>query len=229
MYDFDELEKKWITYKKNKYKKLALTAGGFIAVAFASAMTTYLILSHKQNDSQTLQTVKQQDKNEAIATQPLPQPQSPKEIVIISQNDDKVEQFRNLEQKEPKQDEQKPIIPVTYKKDEPRVAPKIYMETKSADLTETLEEKYSRQPSYSTALSLSSEYYKIGDYQKALYWAISANNIDPKGDKSWVMFAKASYKLGKKNDAINALENFVRTSASDSAKAALNQIKNNEL
>lgn len=229
MYDYDELEKKWKLYKQNKYKKLTLTAISFVAVAFASATTTYFVVESKQNDSPVLLSAKQPDKNETITIQPLPQPQTPKEIVIISQNDDKIDQFRSFEQKEQRQDEQKPIIQAVHKKEEPKIAPKIYMETKSIGLTETLEEKYSRQPSCPIAISLSSEYYKAGDYQKALYWAINANSLDPKSDKSWVMFAKASYKLGKKNDALNALENFIKTSSSDSAKAALNQIKNNEL
>jgi hypothetical protein len=249
MYNFDELEKKWVAYKKNKYKKVGIVSASIAGASILSALVTYYVLLPKkdiaQQQQQTIVAVAPHvEKNDTLLVQQpiqqsIQQPQqpqqpqmqtTPKEIVIISQNDG-ADPFRSFEQKtqtiQPVQQPQ--VIQVVQKKEEPKIAPKIFMETKSTGITEALEDKFSRQPTYATALALSSEYYKDGNYQKSLYWAISANNMDSKNDKSWIMFAKASYKLGKKADAINALENFVKTSASDSAKATLNQIKNNEL
>ncbi|HRF57885.1 MAG TPA: anaphase-promoting protein, partial [Campylobacterales bacterium] len=67
------------------------------------------------------------------------------------------------------------------------------------------------------------------EYQKALKWAISANSIDSKNEKSWALFAKASAKLGRKQNAENALENFARTSGSENIKTLLRQIKAGEI
>jgi hypothetical protein len=241
MYDFDELEKKWVAYKKNKYKKIGIIAASVAGASVLSAFATYYVLSPKKESIQLQQVVAvatpHAEKNDTLPVIQQPQqPQqlqtqtTPKEIVIISQNDG-ADPFKSFEQKpqtvQPIQQPQ--IVQTVQKKEEPKIAPKIFMETKSAGVTEALEEKFSRQPTYATAVALSSEYYKDGNYQKSLYWAINANNMDSRNDKSWIMFAKASYKLGKKTDAINALENFIKTSSSDSAKATLNQIKNNEL
>lgn len=236
MYDLDALEKKWQLYKKNKYKKLLYKVVSFVGVATLSAGVTYSLMSTsgtKQPQQQTIIAQPQQitDKNQTMAPQlvSMAQPTAPKEIVIVSQNEDKTEQFKSLEQKSQVEQVPTPTVQAIPNKVEPKVAPKIHMETKNVGVVEALEDRYSKQPSYAVALTLSSEYYKTKDYQKALYWAINANSLDTKGDKSWIMFAKASYKLGKKNDAINALENYLRNSQSENARVALSQIKNNEL
>jgi tetratricopeptide (TPR) repeat protein len=231
MYEFDELEKKWLTYKKNKYKKVSTTVAAFAFVAAASALTTYLLVSPSKISNTTAeqpqQIVAKVDKNETAAVLQAAQTMvTPKEIVIISPNEDKTEQFKSFEQK---QEQPQPVQQIVQKKEEPKVAPKIFMETKNTGIIETLQERYDKNPNLPTALAISIEYYKTKDYQKALNWAINANALDSKNEKSWILFAKASYKLGKKTDAVNALENFVKTSPSDNAKATLNQIKNNEL
>ncbi len=79
-----------------------------------------------------------------------------------------------------------------------------------------------------TAAMIASEHYKNGDYQKAYKWAISANNLDAKNEKSWIVCAESANKLGKKEEAVSALENYIRSSQSDTAKNALSKIKNHE-
>ena len=55
-----------------------------------------------------------------------------------------------------------------------------------------------------------------------------ANNLDAKNEKSWIVFAESANKLGKKEEAVSALENYIRSSQSDTAKNALSKIKNHE-
>ncbi len=233
MYEFDELEKKWLIYKKNKYKKISMTAVAFVSVAVASALTTYMLVSPAKPQNNTTEQPQQiaikSEKNDTAVLQAAQTAVTPKEIVIISQNEDKTEQFKSFEQKPEQPQQVQQPIPVVQKREEPKVVPKIFMETKNTGITEMLQDRYDKNPNLATALAISIEYYKTKDYQKSLNWAINANALDSKNEKSWIMFAKASYKLGKKTDAVNALENFVKTSPSDSAKATLNQIKNNEL
>ena len=105
---------------------------------------------------------------------------------------------------------------------------KIDIELKETKTLEVLEERYSRHKSADTAAMIASEHYKNGDFQKAYKWAISANNLDAKNEKSWIVFAESANKLGKKEEAVSALENYIRSSQSDAAKSVLLKIKNHE-
>ncbi len=236
MYELGELEKKWIAYKKQKYKKIAYLGASFAAVALLSFGAAYLIFSNKsaQNASPQNNTTKQQPPESQPTVQipmtsaALSAQQPQREIVIISP-EEKKDEFKSLEPKieQNRQDLQAKIVqPAEPQK--PQTPPKITIETKNGDLIDTLAEKYAKNPDAQTALSLSELLYKRGSYQKALKWAINANSMDPKNEKSWIMFAKSSYKLGRKQDAINALENFARTNPSEAIKETISHIKNDE-
>jgi len=61
-------------------------------------------------------------------------------------------------------------------------------------------------PSYETCIKLSEKYYKEGDYKQALKWAKNANTQNNKMPDSWILSAKALYKLGKKAEALKVLK-----------------------
>lgn len=107
--------------------------------------------------------------------------------------------------------------------------PKIYIETKNANQSELLAARYKEHPDTQTAIELYRIFYRAGNYKEALTWAMNANQLDSNNELSWLAFAKASYKLGRKQDAQTALENFIRVSGSQNAKTLLAQIKNNTL
>ncbi|MCI4399999.1 MAG: CDC27 family protein [Campylobacteraceae bacterium] len=238
MYELGELEKKWVAYKKQKYKKIGYLGASFAAVALLSFGAAYILFANKsaQNQTADANTTKQRP----LDTQPvIPTPatsaavsiqQPQKEIVIISPEEKKeefksfqpTEQSQNVTQTTTQQPQQRPVQAKVG------TAPKITIETKNVDPIDALAEKYAKNPDAQTALSLSELLYKRGSYQKALKWAINANSLDPKNEKSWIMFAKSSYKLGRKQDAINALENFSRTNPSDAVKETISHIKNDE-
>lgn len=243
MYDLNDLEKKWIIYKKQKYKKIGTLGLSFALVAFASFGLAYFVFAPKntiqtQNETNTSaqNIAMRQDINQTQNIQPMSnfvpyqyqQPQ--KEIVIISP-EEKKEEFKSFQPTEQSQNvaqtTQQPQQRPTQTK--PNTPPKITMETKSVEQIDVLASRYSKNPDAATAISMSEIFYKQGNYQKSLKWAINANALDPKMEKSWILFAKSSYKLGKKQDALSALENFSHTSSSEAVKTTIAQIKNNEL
>lgn len=246
MYDLNDLEKKWIIYKKQKYKKIGSLGVAFLAVALVSFGLGYLIFGSK-NTAQTANTAPVSEQNNTLKQAEINQTALPgqpmqsipayqyqplqKEVVIISP-EEKKEEFKSFQPTEQNQNtaqtsSQQPQQRTVQIK--PNVAPKITIETKSAGPIEVLASRYSKNPDAATAISLSEIFYKQGNYQKSLKWAMNANAIDPKAEKSWIMFAKSSYKLGRKQDALNALENFSKTSSSEAVKTTISQIKNNEL
>ncbi len=226
-----ELEKKWILYKREKYKKAAILFASFFGVAASSFYISYLIFGTDKNSNivktpqiieQNLSSQRQQE------TQTILQ-NAAKEIVIVS-SEAQNEKFKSFEPQatqevQIKGAQQTEVSPPP--KAEP--APKIYIETKETNQTLLFEERFKKNGDFESALALSEEYYKNEEYQKALKWAISANSIDSKNEKSWVLFAKASAKLGRKQNAENALENFARTSGSENIKTLLRQIKAGEI
>ncbi len=244
MYDLNDLESKWIAYKRQKYKKFISLGTAFFAVAVASFLAAYLIFAQKQGGESatkehsepnaTKQAQQPQKQNDVVELTLAGEQPMQREIVIVSPTE-QTQEFKSLAPTNEQlltppatQGTQMQQAP-TQMPPKPKVVPKINIETKTASHTALLEERFKRNGDIETALLLSEEYYKTGEYQKALKLAISANSLDAKSEKSWALFAKSSYKLGRRQDAINALENFVRTSGSDQSRALLRQIKAGEL
>lgn len=75
------------------------------------------------------------------------------------------------------------------------------------------------------AIFLSKHYYKEKQYRNSLKWAINANEIDSNNEDSWILFAKSSVKLGKKEDAIKALKIYLSNHVSFKAKVLLDKIE----
>lgn len=231
MYDLNELESKWRIYRRKKIKNILIPILSTVVVALLviSAATVMYTQSGSQNDIKTQQV---KEKNNTVAT----------DINTTAQPKTELESEKQTAQKETKQDEKpkdsiEPKTVVLEKMPEPKKTDekpifakqqKIDIELKETKTLEVLEERYSRHKSADTAAMIASEHYKSGDYQKAYKWAISANNLDAKNEKSWIVFAESANKLGKKEEAVSALENYIRSSQSDAAKNALLKIKNHE-
>lgn len=244
MYDLNDLEKKWISYKRQKYRKILSLGGAFFGVAALSFFAAYLFFVQKPQTEEPKKQLEvelnatKQAQTDVDTTGLAPVCETPadlqREVVIISPSQN-TQEFKSLApaneqsfsqtQQAQRQPESTPA-PIPQK---PKTPPKIQMETKTASHTFLLEERFKRNGDFETALTLSEEYYKNSDYQKALKWAVGANSIDSKNEKSWILFAKSSYKLGRKQDAINALENFSKTGGSDQTRALLRQLKADEL
>lgn len=94
---------------------------------------------------------------------------------------------------------------------------------------EYLKLKFAETNSIYFALDIADTYYKQSDFKSAREWALKANKIDTNNDKTWIIFAKSSYKLGLKEQAINSLTTYLKTNNSIKAKQVLEQIKGDKI
>ncbi|MDD2384661.1 MAG: hypothetical protein PHN18_10765 [Sulfurospirillaceae bacterium] len=104
------------------------------------------------------------------------------------------------------------------------VKSKITIETQEINSIQYLKEKYEKTHNIIFALMLAEEYYLNKNYDESLKWALMANSIDAENEKSWLWFAKSKMKSGKKDDAITALQAYLKNNKSNAAQSLLNQI-----
>ncbi len=104
--------------------------------------------------------------------------------------------------------------------------PNIVISSKKIDEIKYLKDKFAVTSSFLYAKLLSEEYYHRRNYKKSLKWAIIANNINSNSEDSWILFAKSKVKLGKINDAIEALKIYLKVNNSDKIRVLLKNIKN---
>lgn len=114
--------------------------------------------------------------------------------------------------------------------DEPKQKGVIKIETHEVNSIQYLKEKFEKTHNIVFALMLAEEYYGMKNYTECNKWALMANNVDPDSEKSWVWFAKSKVKLGHKEDAIVALQAYLKNNkSSKAAQSLLNQISVGEV
>ena len=89
---------------------------------------------------------------------------------------------------------------------------------------ETLIEDFHRNNDIGIALLIARRYYAKGDFANAAKWSLIANNLDKNNEESWLLYAKSSYKLGKKERALTALKIYYNRSRSKRAYILLKQM-----
>jgi hypothetical protein len=65
---------------------------------------------------------------------------------------------------------------------------------------------------------------KVRKYKKAEYWALQTNRINEKIEDSWLIFATAKAKQGKKNEAMKVLRAYIDKTDSVRAKELYGRI-----
>ena len=93
----------------------------------------------------------------------------------------------------------------------------------------SLEEKFYASNDILYSLKLAQNAYDNKRYDEAIKWALISNEIDKNSVKSWIIFAKANYKKGNKQDALIALENFNSRVSNPEVIATIRQMKNGDL
>jgi len=79
------------------------------------------------------------------------------------------------------------------------------------------------------SLFLAKSYYRKGNYKKAEYWALQTNKINGNIEESWLIFAKAKVKRGRRNEAIRILNAYIKRTRSIEAKVLLEKIKKGKI
>lgn len=73
-----------------------------------------------------------------------------------------------------------------------------------------LEQNFHQKNDYKTALQIAELYFADKNFEKALKWSFKANELDKRDSGAWVLFAKAKFALGKKDEARQVLQSFLR-------------------
>ena len=88
-----------------------------------------------------------------------------------------------------------------------------------------LKKKFDTTQNIVFALMLAEEYLHLKSYKEALKWALVANELDPKNERSWILFAKTKAKLNSKNEAIIVLEEYLKHHSSAKVELLVNSLK----
>jgi tetratricopeptide (TPR) repeat protein len=247
------IEERWREYK-NKILFRKLVAVFLVLIFIASFVLLFLVLSErakvnnetpeiKADNNTTSQisdesanniiVIDKESKDEAIEenktiesadkTAPVQSTTVPKTITptVTNKNDaPKIEANPNDNQP-PVKNEQPPAIQEIIA---PPVENKIFIETNDIQNIEELIKKFEASNNIVFATMISEEYFDRKDYKKSLEWALRANELDSQNELSWIMFARNQVKLGKREDAIRALE--IYTDYAKDAVSASNLLKN---
>lgn len=99
------------------------------------------------------------------------------------------------------------------------------IESTSVSAYKDVEKRFEQTSDTDDSLFLAKSYYSKRHYKKAEYWALQTNKVNGNIEESWLIFAKSKVKLGRKNEAINILMNYIKKSNSVEAQNLLNKIK----
>lgn len=73
----------------------------------------------------------------------------------------------------------------------------------------SLEAEFAQKAQLSTALNLAHLHLANKDYEKAILWSFKANSLDKSEARAWLIYAKAKFTQGKKDEAKRVLQSFM--------------------
>ena len=255
MYDIPELEKKWKKWKRKQIQKPIIFGVVSLVTVSAISFAVYMYLnskpvSNKAVTVQTQQPTKLQQSNSSDSnlivikkrpassntqthqtSQVVPQPQS--QVAVQNNADETIDITKAQIVKPDVPDEEIKVIGFD-KKEAKEVKSKYKNLTNSAtkpvldpeaEHAKEVEERFKESQDTADSLYLAKYYYKKGDYAKAESWAIVTNNIDGDIEESWLIFAKARAKQGKRVDAIKVLQTYYDETKSKKAKQLLDKLR----
>ena len=121
-------------------------------------------------------------------------------------------------------DEVQVVVPTakTFEKSDKK---KIFISSQDGNSLSFIKKKFYATNNSLFSIKLAQRFYESKKYKKALKWALITNEIDAKSEQSWIMFAKIKMKLGRKQDAINALNQYLKHNSSVEAVKMLKNLK----
>ena len=87
-----------------------------------------------------------------------------------------------------------------------KAKPQIHSEEMNAS---SLEAEFAQKAQLSTALNLAHLHLANKDYEKAILWSFKANSLDKSEARAWLIYAKAKFAQGKKDEAKRVLQSFM--------------------
>jgi len=105
------------------------------------------------------------------------------------------------------------------------VKKKVFITSQEGSALSFIKKKFYATNNAAFSIKLAKKFYESKKYKQALKWSLITNEIDAKSEESWIMFAKIKNKMGKKQDAINALNEYLKHENSKKAAALLKKIQ----
>jgi hypothetical protein len=244
MYDIEELEKKWIEYRKKRilrYVKIvsALTAGILVGVGI------FTFVGNESGEDGSVKQVHTAKNESSEANRPGSTDSAPKEAVSDTHKSgsagEKSEaelasmraEVPSLKQSEKKSSNTKPAMEMTVADAGSVAESKSVKNTMSLEIVDSdstkivkdIEKRFEESNNFDDALFLSKYYYKKKNYKKASYWALQANMIDSTIEDSWILFAKSKVLQGHRVEALRVLQAYYDKTGSEQAKELLDLIR----
>lgn len=79
----------------------------------------------------------------------------------------------------------------------------------------SLEAEFAQKAQLSTALNLAHLHLANKDYEKAILWSFKANSLNKSEARAWLIYAKAKFAQGKKDEAKRVLQSFMNHYSQD--------------
>mgnify|MGYP004468696685 CR=1 FL=1 len=79
----------------------------------------------------------------------------------------------------------------------------------------SLEAEFAQKAQLATALNLAHLHLANKDYEKAILWSFKANSLDKSEARAWLIYAKAKFAQGKKDEAKRVLQSFMNHYSKD--------------
>ncbi len=221
MYEIKQLEERWQRYKIKQY-----APAGVLSIVFIFVVISGIFLSsdHAKAHINLPSNVKMQnmklESNPMIAKLEIGGNPSSKSIQPTIEHN--VEDALFLDPN----DAAFPVAPVsaTPTKAKQKVVIEIKKVPVDTSVLESVIERFQKEKDPYDSLFLASTYYSNGEYAKAHDWAVETNKI-ANIDESWMVLAKAKYKLGKKEEALELLKSFLKTQDSKEAEVLMEKIQ----
>ncbi len=243
MYDIKDLEIAWKRYKRKQYLPrvfviVAITlmsGGGYYA--YVSGLFDKSVHTIKRQ-AESLNEANKSDSTGEINTSLVSASsrEKIKDAVEKNESSDLKRAFPiNLDSvqvdgNEAKEDRLKAsMAPINEEKKQKR-AQKVLIEINDSNdpkVLKSIERRFKLGHDTDDSLFLARTYYRLGDYKKAEYWAYQTNRINNKIEESWLIFAKAKFRSGKKAEAIRILDAYIKKNDSLRARMLLEKMRKN--
>jgi len=226
MHDIRQLEEAWKRYRRKKMRPWII--GGVSLLLLSGASVAFLKKGISLPDTSfSFSFGGFNDENKTVKEVKSPSPKvvaafvSPALTQLLAK-----EQSRSSESPL----EEVPEEEVDYMSSSPK---RVHIEVIDASSAKSslreIERRFKLAHDTDDSLFLAKSYYKKRWYKKAEYWALQTNKIDPNIEESWLIFASAQAKQGKKNSAISVLNSYIRRRNSAEARVLLQKIKEGRL
>jgi len=229
MYDIDELERQWKSYRRKRMLLhgsiataiLLLLALPILYVSFKTAKPfmeeTKPVVSQKTgksreaNRSESVGSLRKREAS-AVLTPEVPSMQAPES------------------------EKKKPKMLITFSDASGATSGarsgtqggKVEMEmVKSANrsVVQEIEKRFPLSRDYDDAMYLAKYYYGKKKYKKAENWAMQANTIDSSKPESWIIFGKSKAKMGHRRDALKVLQAYYDRTGNSEVKMLIDKIR----